>query len=105
VIADATGYLASALVFAAFCTKEMIPLRVVGLCSNLAFIVYGLELDLHPICFARDAVADERLATLAVVAPEQDGRRGSGQAAMECLKYSPVRTVDKPIDLNGRAGR
>ena len=48
-IADATGYLASALVFAAFCMKEMISLRVIALCSNLAFIAYGLELDLHPI--------------------------------------------------------
>jgi CRP/FNR family transcriptional regulator, cyclic AMP receptor protein len=50
VIADASGYLASALVFVAFCMKEMIPLRVVALFSNLAFIAYGLELDLHPIC-------------------------------------------------------
>jgi CRP/FNR family transcriptional regulator, cyclic AMP receptor protein len=50
VIADAVGYLASGLVFAAFCMREMLPLRVVALCSNLAFIAYGLELDLHPIC-------------------------------------------------------
>ena len=47
--ADAVGYLASGLVFAAFCMKEMIPLRVIAVCSNLAFIAYGIELDLHPI--------------------------------------------------------
>jgi len=29
---DAIGYLASALVLAAFCMKEMIPLRVVAVC-------------------------------------------------------------------------
>jgi len=46
---DAAGYLASGLVFAAFCMKEMVALRVVALCSNLAFIAYGLGLDLVPI--------------------------------------------------------
>jgi hypothetical protein len=46
---DAAGYLASGLVFAAFCMKEMIPLRIVGICSNLAFIIYGLGLDLVPV--------------------------------------------------------
>jgi hypothetical protein len=46
---NAVGYLASALVLAAFCMKEIIPLRIVALCSNLAFIVYGLQLGLAPI--------------------------------------------------------
>ena len=46
---DVAGYLASGLVFAAFCMKEMIPLRIVGICSNLAFIVYGVELGLVPV--------------------------------------------------------
>lgn len=46
---DALGYLASALVLAAFCMKDMIPLRVVALCSNLAFMTYGLCLGLAPI--------------------------------------------------------
>ena len=46
---EAAGYLASGLVFAAFCMKEMIPLRIVGICSNLAFIVYGLGLGLVPV--------------------------------------------------------
>ena len=44
-----TGYVASALVLAAFCMKEMVPLRIVALCSNLAFIAYGLGLGLTPI--------------------------------------------------------
>ncbi len=34
------GYLASALVFGTFYMKRMIPLRLVGIASNLAFIVY-----------------------------------------------------------------
>ncbi len=46
---DAVGYLASALVLAAFCMKEMIPLRVVAVCSNIAFLAYGLALGLAPV--------------------------------------------------------
>lgn len=46
---DAVGYLASALVLAAFCMKEMIPLRVVAVGSNIAFLSYGLALGLVPV--------------------------------------------------------
>lgn len=48
-IAEALGYLASGLVFLAFCMKTMIPLRIVAIASNLAFICYGLIADLLPI--------------------------------------------------------
>jgi hypothetical protein len=43
------GYLAAALVLAAFYMREIIPLRVAALCSNLAFIAYGLALGLGPV--------------------------------------------------------
>jgi len=43
------GYVASGLVLAAFSMKDMIPLRLAALASNLAFIAYGLALDLRPI--------------------------------------------------------
>jgi hypothetical protein len=46
---DAIGYLASALVLAAFCMKEMIALRFVAVCSNIAFLAYGLALGLVPV--------------------------------------------------------
>jgi hypothetical protein len=46
---DFAGYVAAALVLAAFCMREMVPLRVVALCSNLAFIAYGLALGLVPV--------------------------------------------------------
>jgi hypothetical protein len=46
---EACGYVASGLVLAAFYMKEMVPLRIVALASNLAFIAYGLALDLAPI--------------------------------------------------------
>src|ERR1700741_903164 len=46
---EALGYVASALVLAAFYMKEMIPLRIAALASNLFFIAYGAALGLAPI--------------------------------------------------------
>jgi hypothetical protein len=37
---DIFGYAASILVFVTFCMKDMVPLRVVALASNVAFLVY-----------------------------------------------------------------
>jgi hypothetical protein len=46
---DSVGYLASMLVLAAFAVKEMIPLRVIALASNVAFLAYGLAHGLPPV--------------------------------------------------------
>jgi hypothetical protein len=46
---DTAGYLASTLVVMAFCMKDIVPLRVVALTSNVAFLTYGIGLDLVPI--------------------------------------------------------
>ena len=46
---DAFGYVASALVLAAFYMRTMIPLRIVALCSNVAFLIYGIGLALTPV--------------------------------------------------------
>jgi hypothetical protein len=43
------GFIASALVLATFATKDMVNLRVVAICSNVAFITYALILHLLPI--------------------------------------------------------
>ena len=46
---EGVGYLASFLVFCAFYMKTMIPLRVVAIVSNVAFIVYGLAGRIYPV--------------------------------------------------------
>lgn len=46
---DGVGYLASALVLLTFCMSTMISLRAVAICSNLAFISYGLGAGIHPV--------------------------------------------------------
>ena len=45
---DGVGYVAAALVLLTFCQKQMIPLRLAALGSNLAFFTYGLVLGLAP---------------------------------------------------------
>ena len=47
--AEAVGYVASLLVFCTFYMKTMIPLRVVALASNVAFIAYGFLGGLAPV--------------------------------------------------------
>jgi CRP/FNR family cyclic AMP-dependent transcriptional regulator len=47
--AELVGYLASALVFATFYMKTMIPLRAVAIASNVAFISYGYLGGMAPI--------------------------------------------------------
>jgi CRP/FNR family transcriptional regulator, cyclic AMP receptor protein len=43
------GYLASALVLATFCMRDMAALRCMAIASNLAFITYGALADLGPV--------------------------------------------------------
>jgi hypothetical protein len=46
---EVAGYSASALVFLAFYMKTMIPLRAVGIASNVAFITYAVGAGLYPV--------------------------------------------------------
>ncbi|MDF1929400.1 hypothetical protein PGH45_04115 [Legionella pneumophila] len=46
---DLVGYVASSLVFATFYVKKILTLRLIAICSNVAFITYGLGYHLHPI--------------------------------------------------------
>ena len=46
---EAIGYLASALVLATFCMRDMVALRSMAIASNLAFIAYGVLADLSPV--------------------------------------------------------
>jgi hypothetical protein len=46
---DAVGYTASLLVIAAFCMTDIIRLRFIAVLSNVAFLTYGLGLDLEPV--------------------------------------------------------
>jgi CRP/FNR family cyclic AMP-dependent transcriptional regulator len=43
------GYLAAVLVFMTFYMKTMVPLRMIGICSNVAFIAYAYHGGLYPV--------------------------------------------------------
>ncbi len=46
---EPTGYLASMLVLATFCMRDMVALRAVAIASNAAFITYGAMADIGPV--------------------------------------------------------
>jgi CRP/FNR family cyclic AMP-dependent transcriptional regulator len=48
-IGEIAGYLAAVLVFLTFYMKTMIPLRMIGICSNCMFIIYGSLDGLYPV--------------------------------------------------------
>lgn len=43
------GYIASVLVFATFCMKTIVPLRIVAIASNVFFVLYGFMENLLPV--------------------------------------------------------
>jgi CRP/FNR family cyclic AMP-dependent transcriptional regulator len=46
---DAVGYLGAALVLVSFCMRSIGALRVVAICSNVAFIAYGYFEHVAPV--------------------------------------------------------
>jgi CRP/FNR family cyclic AMP-dependent transcriptional regulator len=48
-LAEIFGYIAAGLVLATFSMRTMLPLRVLGIASNIAFISYGFLADLRPV--------------------------------------------------------
>jgi CRP/FNR family transcriptional regulator, cyclic AMP receptor protein len=46
---EPVGYLASLLVLATFCMRDMVALRVVAIASNLAFIAYSGLAQIGPV--------------------------------------------------------
>jgi CRP/FNR family cyclic AMP-dependent transcriptional regulator len=46
---EAIGFLASGLVLLTFGMRTMLPMRLLAIASNLAFIAYGLSLGLTPV--------------------------------------------------------
>src|SRR3954470_7954490 len=61
---DLTGYVAASLVFLTFYMKGMIPLRVVALCSNVAFLIYAFGVHLAPIAVLHGALIPVNIVRL-----------------------------------------
>lgn len=48
-VTDLIGYAASFLVLLTFSMRTMVPLRVIGIASNVFFIAYAYSMNAHPI--------------------------------------------------------
>ncbi|MCI5145167.1 MAG: cyclic nucleotide-binding domain-containing protein [Candidatus Electrothrix sp. AR3] len=46
---QAFGFLAACLMFSTFYMKNMIPLRIIGIASNMTFIVYTFNAEIWPV--------------------------------------------------------
>jgi hypothetical protein len=53
---ELAGYVASSLVFLTFYMRRMVPLRLVALCSNDAFLTYAFSPHLVPIVILHGAL-------------------------------------------------
>jgi hypothetical protein len=61
---DLTGYIASSLVFMTFYMRGMVSLRLVALCSNVAFLLYAFNLHLAPIAILHSALIPVNISRL-----------------------------------------
>jgi CRP/FNR family cyclic AMP-dependent transcriptional regulator len=61
---DIIGYLASALVFATFYVRTMMPLRILAIASNVAFIAYAASEALIPVLVLHSVLLPVNLARL-----------------------------------------
>jgi hypothetical protein len=55
-LSDAFGYIAAFLVFLTFSMKTMVPLRIVGIASNIFFIAYGYMSPAYPLLILHSAL-------------------------------------------------
>jgi hypothetical protein len=69
---DLAGYIASSLVFLTFYMRGMVLLRLVALCSNVAFLIYAFTLHLAPIVILHGALIPVNVVRL-VAALREDG--------------------------------
>ena len=90
------GYVAAGLVFATFCMQRMVPLRVMGICSNVAFLTYGLMLDLKPIAVLHAVLLPVNIRRLWQARRQQSAPRGPLAAAMAAEAASAVFRQDGP---------
>lgn len=84
---DGLGYLAASLVLATFCAKTMVPLRMLAIASNLAFIAYALLAHLWPI-----------LLLHAIMLPLNAARLREALGLTAAVVVEPVAIRDASID-------
>ena len=77
---DIFGYAASSFVLATFCMKRMVPLRTIAICSNVAFLIYGIILHLMPIVILHSLLVPINAVRLSQVLSVKSANSRSGCA-------------------------
>ena len=72
------GYLASVLVLATFSVRGMVPLRVLAIASNLAFIGYAALAGIAPVLLLHALLMPMNVYRLSQEFRERPGRNGRG---------------------------
>ncbi len=70
-LVDFSGYIASSLVFLTFYMRGMVWLRLIALCSNVAFLFYAGGLHLAPIFLLHSALIPINVSRLRMACREQ----------------------------------
>jgi hypothetical protein len=78
---DLAGYIASSLVFMTFYMRGMVPLRLVALCSNVAFLIYAFSLHLAPIVILHGALIPVNVSRL-IAAWRADSQQGRARSRL-----------------------
>ena len=79
-LAEASGWIASGCVLAAFLMRRMRPLRLAAIASNAAFIAYAVQLELLPILLLHTALLPINLWRLAEQEQAGGAQRGLPRA-------------------------
>jgi hypothetical protein len=99
-MAETLGYLASGLVLLTFGMKTMMAMRIVGIGSNLAFIAYGLSLDLPPIWALHIALLPLNAYRLLEL---RRGTKRPRSAARGAVSFEPRRRSSRRVSPSARA--
>lgn len=78
-VKDASGYLASGIVLCAFSVRSMRQLRMLGIVSNISFIVYGIAAAAPPILILHSLLLPMNIYRLIQI--ERDTARWLGRGA------------------------
>ena len=97
---EVIGYVASVLVFCTFYMKTMIPLRVVGILSNVAFMTYAAGGRIHPVLILHAILLPLNCVRLiqmqTLIKKVRDAAKGD--CSMEWLiPYMQSRTLEKGV--------
>jgi CRP/FNR family cyclic AMP-dependent transcriptional regulator len=85
------GYIAAGLVLATFSMRTMLPLRILGISSNIAFITYGYLADLHPVLILHAALLPlniYRFIEMRRMVRELEGASGGAQGLKALLPHA-----------------